>query len=55
MRIVVGKAIPQAELAARRTDPKALMDFRRRSTYDLSLKPVGRNAYGFEFEQKYRA
>jgi len=55
VRIVVGQPIPQAELAARRTDPKAMMDFLRRSTYDLSPKPVGPNAYGFEFEEKYRA
>ena len=55
VRIVIGKPIQQHQLAARRTDPKAMMDFLRRSTYDLSPKPVRHDAYGFEFEQKYRA
>ena len=55
VRIVVGNPIPRAEMDARRTDPKAMMDFLRRSTYDLSSTPLGASGYGFEFEEKYRA
>ena len=55
VRIAIGKPIAPAELRARRTDPKAMMDFLRRTTYDLSPEPVGSNGYGFEFEEKYRA
>ena len=55
VRIVVGKPIAPEELALRRADPKAMMDFLRQSTYDLSPKPVARLTYGFEFEEKYRA
>ena len=55
VRIAIGKPIASAELQARRCDPKAMMDFLRRTTYDLSPKPIGPNGYGFEFEEKYRA
>jgi putative hemolysin len=55
VRIVVGRPIPRPEIEARRSDPRALMDFLRQSTYDLSTKPLRCNNYGFEFEEKYRA
>lgn len=54
VRVVIGRPIPGAELAARRSDPKAMMDFLRRTTYDLSPRPVAPGAYGYEFEEKYR-
>jgi hypothetical protein len=54
VRVVVGAPVPRAELDARRGDPKALMDFLRRSTYDLSPKPLQSNRLGHEFEAKYR-
>ncbi len=54
-RIVVGEPIPPAEIAARAGDAKAMMDFLRRSTYELSPKPLPSLVYGFEFEEKYRA
>ena len=53
VRVVIGDAIPDAEIAARARDPKAMMDFLRRRTYALSptvLEPD----YGFEFEAKHR-
>ena len=55
VRIVVGEPVNPAEIAARRSDPKALMDFLRRATYDLSVKPLKSYDYGYEFEAKYRA
>jgi hypothetical protein len=32
-----------------------MMDFLRRSTYELSPKPVDSTTYGFEFEERHRA
>ena len=54
VRIVVGDPIPPAEIAARANDAKAMMDFLRKQTYDLSPTPLPAG-YGFEFEQKHRA
>lgn len=54
VRVVIGTPIPQDELALRAKDPTAMMDFLRRSTYDLSPVPLKSYDYGYEFEQKYR-
>ena len=54
VRIVVGEAIPRAELDALRGDRKRLMDFLRSRTYALSNKPIDAAGYGFEFEEKYK-
>ncbi len=53
--VVIGDPIPRAELDARAKDAKAMMDFLRKSTYELSPKPVDSSALGFEFEEKHRA
>ncbi len=53
VRIVVGQPIAQAEIAARANDAKAMMDFLRERTYDLSPKPL-LAGYGYEFEDKHR-
>ena len=42
-------------IGARKHDAKALMDFLRKTTYDLSPEPMASTAYGSEFEDKYRA
>lgn len=55
VRIAVGQPISPARIAPLKSDPKALMDFLRRSTYDLSAEPAANAGYGFEFEEKYRA
>lgn len=55
VRIVVGAPIARSEIAARAQDAKAMMDFLRRTTYELSPEPLPSLAYGFEFEEKYRA
>lgn len=55
VRVSIGKAIPAAEIDARRKDPRAMMDFLRKSTYDLAPERIDGNQVGYEFEDKYRA
>lgn len=55
VRMAIGDPIPPAEIAARAGDSKAMMDFLRKATYELSPKPLGSYDYGFEFEEKHRA
>lgn len=54
VRLVIGAPIPRAAIEARRGDGKAMMDFLRRSTYDLSPEPHRSCDFGLEFEEKYR-
>lgn len=54
VRVVIGQPIPQADLDRHKHDPKAMMDFLRKSTYDLSPKPIEAHRLGHEFEAKYR-
>lgn len=53
--VVIGQPIAAAELQARAGDAKAMMDFLRKSTYELSPKPLDSSRLGFEFEEKHRA
>ena len=53
VQVVIGKPIPDTELAVFRKDQKAMMDFLRARTYALSPKPLEPH-YGFEFEDKHR-
>lgn len=55
VRVVIGRPIGRDGLAPLAGDAKALMDFLRKATYDLSPVPLGSYAYGYEFEQKHRA
>lgn len=55
VRVAIGDPIAPAEIAARAGDSKAMMDFLRKATYELSPKPLGSYDYGFEFEEKHRA
>ncbi|SMX28030.1 2-acyl-glycerophospho-ethanolamine acyltransferase [Pelagimonas phthalicica] len=54
VRISIGKPIPRAEIDAYSRDTRAMMDFLRKSTYDLSPKPLKSYDYGFEFEDKHK-
>ena len=54
VRIVVGEPIASSRLAPYKSDPRAMMDFLRKCTYELSPKPLKSLDYGFEFEDKYR-
>lgn len=55
VRIVVGAPLASTQLDALKTDPRAMMEFLRKATYDLSPEPIRSYAHGYEFEQKYRA
>ena len=55
VRVSVGTPIPQEQLDAHAGNPKAMMDFLRRSTYELSPTPLKSYDYGFEFEEKHKA
>jgi putative hemolysin len=55
VRVVVGNPISRDALQPHRQDPKAMMDFLRKATYDLSPTPVRSDRLGHEFEAKYRA
>lgn len=55
VRVVVGRPIGRDVLDPLARDTKAMMDFLRRSTYELSPKPLRTDEYGFEFEEKHRA
>ncbi len=52
--IAVGKPIGPDQLARFGADSKAMMDFLRKATYDLSPTPVMADQLGYEFEAKYR-
>jgi putative hemolysin len=50
VRVSIGAPLPREVLEAYRGDPKSLMEFLRRKTYELSPTPLDANARGFEFE-----
>lgn len=54
VEVVVGQPIPSEALAPFRSDSKAMMDFLRKATYDLSPSPLAGGRMGHEFEAKYR-
>ncbi|WP_417208348.1 lysophospholipid acyltransferase family protein [Antarctobacter sp.] len=54
VRVSIGMPIPPTEIDARSKDARAMMDFLRKATYDLSPTPVKCYDYGFEFEEKHR-
>ncbi|WGW03046.1 lysophospholipid acyltransferase family protein [Tropicibacter oceani] len=55
VRVSVGQPIDPAQIAARAGDARALMDFLRKATYDLSPIPLPSYDYGFEFETKHKS
>jgi putative hemolysin len=55
VQIVVGQPLPGQGLAALKSDPRAMMAYLRKATYDLSPEPLKSYGYGYEFEEKYRA
>lgn len=54
VQVVIGRPIPAADLGALRRDPAGLMEFLRRTTYDLSPDPIGSYDPGHEFMAKYK-
>ncbi len=54
VRIVIGKPMDRAEIDARAKDARAMMDFLRKATYELSPTPLTSYDYGFEFEERHK-
>ncbi|KIC22584.1 lysophospholipid acyltransferase family protein [Leisingera sp. ANG-Vp] len=54
VKVVIGEPITRDVLAPLEKDSKAMMDFLRKATYDLSPVPLKSYGYGFEFEEKHR-
>jgi putative hemolysin len=52
VRVVIGDPIPRAALDGHAKDTRAMMDFLRQATYDLSPTPLNPAEIGFEFEKK---
>jgi len=55
VRVVVGDPITQEDLKEFSTDSRAMMDFLRKKTYELSPTPLRSYDYGFEFETRHKA
>lgn len=55
VRVVIGEPIAAAALAPLKSDPTAMMEFLRASTYQLSPTPLPSYAKGYEFEAKYKS
>ena len=55
VKIAVGEPIERAKLDPLRQDPKGMMDFLRKSTYELSPSPEKNFDLGYEFEDKHRS
>lgn len=55
VKVAIGEPIDREMLAPLLKDTKAVMDFLRKATYELSPVPLKSCAYGFEFEEKHRA
>jgi len=54
VRVVVGEPIERARLDPLAKDSKAMMDFLRKATYELSPDPDKRFDLGYEFEERRR-
>lgn len=55
VRVAIGKPLTRDVLDPLSSDSKAMMDFLRKATYDLSPDPIGASDLGFEFEERHRA
>ncbi|MVO14665.1 lysophospholipid acyltransferase family protein [Parasedimentitalea huanghaiensis] len=55
VKVVIGDPLQRDVLDPLVTDSKAMMDFLRKATYELSPKPLNNNGYGYEFEDRHRA
>ncbi len=55
VEVVIGEPIGRDILDPMAGDSKAMMDFLRKATYELSPRPLKSYDYGFEFEDRHRA
>lgn len=49
VRVAIGEPLDRDALDAYIKDPRAMMDFLRSATYDLSDKPINIDTYGYDF------
>ncbi|WP_372837175.1 lysophospholipid acyltransferase family protein [Puniceibacterium confluentis] len=52
VQVAIGGPIPAEMLQRHAKDPRAMMDFLRKATYELSPSPLASYDYGFEFEER---
>lgn len=52
VRVAVGRPVDPARLAELHAEPRRMMDFLRRATYELSPEPLRSYDHGYEFEAK---
>lgn len=55
VKVVVGEPIGRDILDPMAKDSRAMMDFLRKATYELSPTPLKSYDYGYEFEERHRA
>ncbi|MFT7596811.1 MAG: putative hemolysin [Paracoccaceae bacterium] len=55
VQVVIGNPIGRDILNQMSGDSKAMMDFLRKATYELSPTPLKSYDYGYEFEERHRA
>jgi hypothetical protein len=55
VRVAIGAPLGRDLLDPLRGDAKAMMDFLRKATYELSPNPVHAHELGYEFEARHRA
>lgn len=55
VKVVVGEPITRDILDPMAKDSRAMMDFLRKATYELSPRPLKSYDYGYEFEERHRA
>ncbi len=55
VRVVIGAPLGRDVLAPLAHDSKAMMDFLRKSTYELAPEPLESLDVGYEFEDRYRS
>ncbi|WP_281991923.1 lysophospholipid acyltransferase family protein [Sulfitobacter geojensis] len=55
VRVVIGQPLGRDVLDPIAADAKAMMDFLRKATYELSPEPLVTTELGFEFEEHHRA
>lgn len=53
--VVIGDPLGRDVLDPMAKDPKAMMEFLRKATYELSPTPLKSYDYGYEFEERHRA
>ena len=54
VRVVIGEPIARAVLDPMAGDPKQMMEFLRKATYELNPNPVKVFDLGYEFEERHR-